>query len=344
MRSSRGFSLVELLVVVAVIALLASMLLPGLSRAREYAYFSSCKNSQRQIGIGFLIFAADNRGRLLLGDIDEYVHGESKRKIGFFTGYSWLRPWARNPHIDLVEKIYDNEPGEDWNNDSHASYWIGRPRMKGKYLPVEGLWDPIVKVRAWTYQRYSDDLLQADTEKNRDRLTRYRGLGNWRGRCPGYAFFTGKIGCDPFKAGDLSESWHVLANGYDPAPAQSSGSSKAEEPLRPNTNSCNVSTSHKASVWLGACLPPIEGEPASNWAHRVNRGHFGVVNPGPGQFKYNVVHLDGHVHDTLWTEPEPSPGGWILDKVPYGWKWKDAGESYGIELRAGFSGAFDENK
>ncbi|MFC1671716.1 type II secretion system protein [Planctomycetota bacterium] len=64
-RPGRGaFSLIELLVVVSVITLLAAIMLPGLARAREYAYFTRCKNNLRQIAIGFLVAAAEGKGRM----------------------------------------------------------------------------------------------------------------------------------------------------------------------------------------------------------------------------------------------------------------------------------------
>ncbi len=58
MRRS-GFTLVELLVVIAVIAVLAALLLPVFARAREAARKNACASNLRQIGLAFAMYVGD---------------------------------------------------------------------------------------------------------------------------------------------------------------------------------------------------------------------------------------------------------------------------------------------
>jgi type II secretory pathway pseudopilin PulG len=60
----------ELLVVIAIIAILAALLLPVLSKAKERTLRISCLNNQRQLDLGWQIYADDQRGVLALNDVD----------------------------------------------------------------------------------------------------------------------------------------------------------------------------------------------------------------------------------------------------------------------------------
>ena len=66
-RSKPGFTLVELLLVVAILALLAALLLPVMSRAKPRAQRAACMNNQRQLYLLLQAHALDHDGAVPLG-------------------------------------------------------------------------------------------------------------------------------------------------------------------------------------------------------------------------------------------------------------------------------------
>ena len=64
MNRTKGFTLVELLVVISIIAILMSILMPALQRARELTKRVVCANNIRQNVIGSRIYATDNNNTL----------------------------------------------------------------------------------------------------------------------------------------------------------------------------------------------------------------------------------------------------------------------------------------
>lgn len=78
-----GFSLIELLVVVAIMGILAAILLPALGRAREAARRSSCMNNLKQMGVAMAMYAHENRG---------YFPPKASRIRSFMVSYSSLFP------------------------------------------------------------------------------------------------------------------------------------------------------------------------------------------------------------------------------------------------------------
>ena len=63
-KARAGFTLIELLVTIAIIGILASILLPVLSRAGQTAKTTSCLNNLHQLGLALNIYVNENNGYL----------------------------------------------------------------------------------------------------------------------------------------------------------------------------------------------------------------------------------------------------------------------------------------
>jgi prepilin-type N-terminal cleavage/methylation domain-containing protein/prepilin-type processing-associated H-X9-DG protein len=95
-----AFSLIELLMAIAIVALLASLLLPAITLLRRAAQETSCRNNLRQVGLASFAYADDHDGRLPAVELPPIASGR----------VCWA--YTLSPYL-----------GRDDPPDAHAASW-----------------------------------------------------------------------------------------------------------------------------------------------------------------------------------------------------------------------------
>jgi prepilin-type processing-associated H-X9-DG protein len=127
-RKRAAFTLVELLVVIGLIAMLVSLLMPVLGKARKAAQATACLSNLRQMGTAWTVYTVENNGRLLYFGQNAKASPESvyfSYWVGVLDTYRVRGDVLRCPAAS--EPIPYSQPERGAGNVNYA--WTG------KYLP-----------------------------------------------------------------------------------------------------------------------------------------------------------------------------------------------------------------
>jgi prepilin-type N-terminal cleavage/methylation domain-containing protein/prepilin-type processing-associated H-X9-DG protein len=133
-RPRRGFTLVELLVVITIIGILVSMLLPAVNQVREAGRQVTCKNNLRQLAMAMDSYHS-KRQSLPIGSWYTSTGSESNWKM---TSFSFGAMHLILPYIDQ-EALYNSIKfgpfdGNDWASKAPTLYFTNPPQSARNFL------------------------------------------------------------------------------------------------------------------------------------------------------------------------------------------------------------------
>lgn len=155
-KSYAAFTLVELLVVIGIIALLISILLPALNRAREAAEQVACASNMRQIGLGIASYINENNGFYPQGRVGTVIDTDGVMKFmgavplgapplaPVYTG-TLLLPHVSTLNIFLCKSAPYVEDG--WASYGYNAGYLGGHDVGGAGTPATGIPAKAVQVR-----------------------------------------------------------------------------------------------------------------------------------------------------------------------------------------------------
>jgi prepilin-type N-terminal cleavage/methylation domain-containing protein/prepilin-type processing-associated H-X9-DG protein len=133
----RGFTLVEVLVVIAIVLLLVAMVLPVARSVRAAAKRAVCASNMRQLYTGFALYAHDNRSSIPYVDASANpvgMRGGQVDWIGYWVGVKDMpKGGTLWPYMNEV-KVYKCPEDTGWRGDWHI--WTPKPGVHSYSVPV----------------------------------------------------------------------------------------------------------------------------------------------------------------------------------------------------------------
>jgi prepilin-type N-terminal cleavage/methylation domain-containing protein/prepilin-type processing-associated H-X9-DG protein len=208
-KTNRGFTLVELLVVISIIACLLSILLPSLNKARRQSQSVICMNNIRQLGFAFMLYGEDYKGYAMPSALSRtYWWGKKlsdgiDHKQGFVWPYFKSELGGKSVYECPAQPFGSYKPQGAPSGEENNPKWITSTYgyngyflcpSKSGWLNLPGPWQKIVNISVPSMVLvFADTLIDYDLTRNNPVLQNNFSLD------PPYVYIPQDRGGNPWK-------------------------------------------------------------------------------------------------------------------------------------------------